>query len=75
MSVYRYEALDAQGQTLKGKLEADSARAARSQLRAQSLLPVQVQEVSTAASNARMSQWSLGTPRTLPAAELAVWTR
>lgn len=75
MSVYRYEALDAQGQTLKGKLEADSAKAARSQLRAQSLLPVQVQEVSTAASHARMSQWSLGNPRILPAAELAVWTR
>ena len=39
MPAYSFEALDAQGDTLKGVLEADTAKAARSQLRAQSLVP------------------------------------
>ena len=35
MPAYSFEALDAQGQTRRGVLEADTARTARSQLRAQ----------------------------------------
>ena len=35
MPAFSFEALDAQGQTRKGMLEADTAKAARSQLRAQ----------------------------------------
>ena len=42
MPAYRFEALQADGQTRKGTLEADSARSARGQLRAQGLVPVEV---------------------------------
>jgi len=75
MTVFRYEALDAQGQLQKGKTEADTPKSARAQLRAQGLVPVQLQELSGAAAQARSSQWTIGRPRALPAADLAVWTR
>lgn len=45
MPAYSFEALTADGQTTSGVLQADSARAARSQLRAQALAPVQVEVV------------------------------
>jgi general secretion pathway protein F len=45
MPAYSFEALDAQGQTRKGVLEADSAKSARGQLRAQALIPLAVQTV------------------------------
>ena len=46
MAAYEYTALDAVGRELKGVLEGDSARQVRQLLRDQSLLPVQVAEVS-----------------------------
>ena len=54
MGVFRYEALDTQGKTSKGTVEADSARAARSQLRLRGLTPIQVEsaEAQQAASAA-----------------------
>lgn len=42
MPAYRFEALQADGQSRKGTLEADSARSARSQLRGQGLVPLEV---------------------------------
>jgi general secretion pathway protein F len=39
MEAFRYEALDAAGRTVSGVVQADTARQARSQLRAQGLLP------------------------------------
>ena len=45
MPAYSFEALDAQGQTRRGVLEADTARTARSQLRAQDLVPLKVEPV------------------------------
>lgn len=42
MPAYQYVAIDAQGKTEKGMLEADSARQIRQQLREKSLLPVEV---------------------------------
>ena len=44
MPAFSFEALDAQGQTRKGLLEADTAKAARSLLRAQALVPLAVGE-------------------------------
>ena len=38
MPAFRFEALDASGKSTSGLLEADTPRAARSQLRAQSLV-------------------------------------
>ena len=42
MPAYRFEALQADGQPRKGTIEADSARSARSQLRSQGLVPLDV---------------------------------
>ena len=40
MPAYRFEALDAAGKSTTGLLDADNAKAARSQLRAQALVPL-----------------------------------
>ena len=78
MPAFSFEALDAQGQTRKGLLEADTAKAARSLLRAQGLVPLGVEPVQTGAT-------SDGTPPGLGqrlftrpvfnATALAIWTR
>lgn len=46
MSVYRYEAINPQGKTLKGSLEADSSRAARNALRLQGMTPLSLHELN-----------------------------
>jgi general secretion pathway protein F len=46
MPAYSFEAIDAEGLTRKGVMEADSAKSARGLLRAQSLVPLQVTPVS-----------------------------
>jgi general secretion pathway protein F len=46
MPAYSFEAIDAEGLTRKGVMEADSAKSARSLLRTQSLVPLQVTPVS-----------------------------
>ena len=46
MPAYSFEAIDAEGLTRKGVMEADSAKSARGLLRAQSLIPLQVAPVS-----------------------------
>ncbi|MDX1668519.1 MAG: type II secretion system F family protein, partial [Limnobacter sp.] len=43
MAAFRYEAVDQSGKSVKGSLEADSARAARSQLRMKGLTVLQIQ--------------------------------
>jgi general secretion pathway protein F len=45
MEAFRYEALDAAGRTVSGVVQADTARQARAQLRAQGLLPSAVEPV------------------------------
>ncbi len=78
MPAYSFEALDAQGALRKGVLDAETARAARSALRAQALVPLQVAVVGASldvpggAAPAR-SSWLAG--RVFDAAALAVWTR
>ncbi len=78
MPAYSFEALDAQGQTRKGVMEADTAKAARSLLRAQSLVPLQVVPVHGGqAANERQFAWStplLARP-VFSATGLAIWTR
>ena len=48
MPAYKFEALDAAGKAATGLLEADNAKAARAQLRAQSLVPLDVALVAAA---------------------------
>jgi general secretion pathway protein F len=79
MPAYSFEALDAQGDTLKGVLEADTAKAARSQLRAQSLVPLQVSPVGSAGNAANERNFGLGMRLfgrpVFNAVGLAIWTR
>ena len=46
MGAYEYQAVDAEGKTQKGMIEADTAKQARQQLRGMSLMPVEIGEVS-----------------------------
>ena len=45
MPVYSFEALTAEGQSRKGVIDADSAKAARGMLRAQALVPIKLEAV------------------------------
>ncbi|HEY0856621.1 MAG TPA: type II secretion system inner membrane protein GspF [Albitalea sp.] len=73
MPAYRFEALDATGRATTGLLEADNARAARAQLRAQSLVPLDVSQVAAAGRESRGSFRFSG--RVFGSTGLAVWTR
>lgn len=74
MPAYKYEALDADGKTRTGLLEADNAKAARSQLRTQSLVPLTVAPVGAASADAGSGQVRRGR-RAFNATTLTVWTR
>jgi general secretion pathway protein F len=72
MPAYRFEALDAAGKSTSGLLEADNARAARAQLRAQSLVPLDVSQVAAAGRKGEGLRFSR---RVFSSTGLAVWTR
>ena len=72
MPAYSFEALDTQGQTRRGVLEADTARTARSQLRAQDLVPLKVEPVQRTSSGLNTVIWE---SKVFGATALAVWTR
>jgi len=72
MPAYSFEALDTQGQTRRGVLEADTARTARSQLRAQDLVPLKVEPVQRAGSGLNTVIWE---SKVFSSTALAVWTR
>ncbi|MGW8419708.1 MULTISPECIES: type II secretion system inner membrane protein GspF [Comamonas] len=75
MPAFTFEALDAQGQTRKGTLEADNARAARSQLRSQALVPLQVEPVAAGKGQGRTGASGWFTRPVFNSTSLAVWTR
>ncbi len=72
MPAYKYDALDAQGKARRGLVEAENARAARGQLRAQSLVPMDVQPVAQAPRSDGGLDFSR---RVFNATTLSVWTR
>jgi general secretion pathway protein F len=74
MPAYRFEALTASGKPTNGLLEADNAKAARAQLRAQSLVPLQVTQVA-AGSAASTGGLSSLRRRVFSTTALTVWTR
>ena len=80
MPAYSFEALDAQGDTLRGVMEAETAKAARSQLRAQALVPLQVSPVvpgpGTAANERNFGLgMRLFSRPVFNSTGLAIWTR
>ena len=72
MPAYRFEALDAAGKSQSGLLDADNSRAARSQLRAQALVPLAVTQVVSAGTAPLGFSF---TRKVFNATGLAVWTR
>jgi general secretion pathway protein F len=72
MPAYAFEALDLQGQTRRGVLEADSARTARGQLRAQDLVPLKVEPVQRASNGLNTVIWE---SKVFSSTALSVWTR
>ena len=77
MPAFTFEALDARGETQKGLIDADTARAARSQLRARALVPLVVEPATNAGDTGQgtglnVTLWS---GRVFGATALGVWTR
>ncbi len=74
MPAYKFEALTAEGKSRSGLLEADNAKAARAQLRAQALVPIDVKAVAgdarVAANASRLFRRKVFSNTTL-----TVWTR
>ncbi|MBV5297959.1 MAG: type II secretion system inner membrane protein GspF [Rhodoferax sp.] len=76
MPVYSFEAISSAGDTRKGVIEADSAKAARAQLRAQALVPLKVDPVSAQEALASGSRGGLRRgKRVFGPTALAIWTR
>jgi general secretion pathway protein F len=80
MPAYRFQALDANGKQTTGLLDAENAKAARSQLRTQHLVPLEVKPVG----GARQEATTDGAPsmrthvfkrRVFNSTALAIWTR
>ncbi len=75
MPAYRFEALTADGKSTSGLLEADNARAARSALRAQALVPLAVSPVGTQEARAAGGGATTLKRRVFTSTTLTVWTR
>ena len=75
MSAYAFEALTADGQLCKGTVEADSAKAARTQLRTQGLVPLKVAAVGSGAQGGVAGSTGLFRRRVFNSNALSVWTR
>ena len=73
MPAYSFEALQADGQTRKGVIEADTARLARAQLRGQALVPLAVEPV-TGTTDSLLSRPIAG-GRAFGSTQLAIFTR
>jgi general secretion pathway protein F len=71
---FSYEAVDAIGATKKGVVSADSARAARADLRAQGLVPITVDAIATQIDEAGLTKRSAFGDH-LSTIELALFTR
>ncbi|WP_337878206.1 type II secretion system inner membrane protein GspF [Caldimonas sp.] len=72
MPAYRFEALDAAGRTSTGLIEADNAKAARAQLRAQKLVPLSVSPIGAVADTPGAVRLR---GRVFSATALTIWTR
>ena len=80
MPAYRFEALQTNGSTRKGTLEADSLKTARAQLRAQSLVPLLVEAIASGSGSDAESalpwwQRPISPGRVFSSSQRAVWTR
>jgi general secretion pathway protein F len=74
MPAFRFEALNAQGKSINGLIDADNAKAARAQLRAKALVPLQVTQVAAAGTGGGGGFGRFG-GRVFSSTSLTVWTR
>lgn len=72
MPAYAYKALDSKGKNSSGVLEGDNARQIRAQLREQSLIPLEVEQVAEKASTSKVKTFF---SPSISATELALLTR
>lgn len=80
MPAYSYEALTTDGDTRKGVIEADNPRTARGLLRAQALVPMQVEPMGAGSKGAASADapgrgTTLWRARAFNSTALAIWTR
>ena len=77
MPAFSFEALQADGVTRKGVIEADSVKSARTQLRTQQLVPLNVAPLAVDAKSNDTPWWnrSIGGGRAFNSSSLTVWTR
>jgi general secretion pathway protein F len=75
MPAYAFEAVDGEGATQKGVIEADTARAARGLLRGRALVPLEVRPVSSGEAAGTNSPRVLFSRPVFSATTLAIWTR
>jgi general secretion pathway protein F len=79
MPVYSFKALTSEGASRKGLIEADTAKNARAVLRAQALVPLDVELVASGAQSSRTTgtgiNRQLWSKRVFSATALAIWTR
>jgi len=75
MPAYAFEALDAEGTTQKGVIEADTAKAARGLLRHRALVPLEVHAVAAAHAEGGLARRALFQRAIFSKTELAIWTR
>lgn len=77
MPAFSFEALQADGVTRKGVIEADSIKSARTQLRTQQLVPLTVAPLAVDATSNDTPWWnrSIGGGRAFNSSSLTVWTR
>jgi general secretion pathway protein F len=76
MPAYSYEALDTDGKTRTGTLEADTPKAARGMLRAQKLVPLKVEALGAdKGAEGNSGQVNFSRRKAFNATQLAIWTR
>jgi general secretion pathway protein F len=75
MPAYAFEALDIEGSTQKGVIEADTAKAARSLLRTRALVPLEVRPVAATETTGGLASRALFRSAIFSSTGLAIWTR
>ena len=75
MAAFHYNALDAEGKSSNGMIEADSARLARTQLRENGLFVVDLNALSDTPAQGGARSWNLPFRKRIPLAEVSLMLR
>jgi general secretion pathway protein F len=75
LPIFEYEALNAAGKNIRGIIDADSARTARTKLKGQGVYPTEIREEAGAAQRVPLSDFSFGLFGRIKAKDLALASR